>query len=164
MTQIGFWTPVRYGVQSTSLGQKIRECADSYFHLGGRVAVVMPGVVQNNSVGVRLQPEAVSCWRTALKVVSCITLILPALMFMTKVISRYSSSFHVCHQILSDGTEEVGTFVHGVLQKGVRIQGEEIFFLRPKTILLGATPLQQEGIALNFAEVSVNGRKEIIPV
>jgi hypothetical protein len=162
-TKIGFWTPVKYENQPTTLGQKMRQGADSYFKFGGKVAVVIPGVIENGSTGVKLQEEQAVCWQTALKIASYFTVILPVLMCVVKVISRAFYPFHMCQRTLPNGTQESGTFVNGVLQQGVRIQGEQYTFLRPK-LLLGEVKLAQEGIELNFAEVTINGRTEIIPV
>lgn len=164
-TKIGFWTPIKYESQSVSSGEKIAEYADAYFYLGGRVAVVIPGVIENRSFGVRVQDEQSPGWKTALKIASYFTVILPMLMFLFKVVSRAFCSFHIpmSQRTLPDGTQESGTFVNGVLKQGVRTQGGQTIFLGPK-LLLGEVTLENEGIALNFAEVTIDGRTEIVPV
>jgi hypothetical protein len=162
-TKIGFWTPIKYEDQSTSLGQKIREFTDFYFYLEGRVAIVIPGVTENGSIGAKVQEDQSPGWKTALKVASYFTVILPILIFVVKVISRAFYPFHECQRTPPDGTHEARTFVNGVLQQGVRTQGGQTAFLRPK-LLLGEVTLKDEGIELNFAEVTIDGRTEIIPV
>ncbi len=161
--KIGFWTPIKYEGRAT-LGQKIREYSDSYFQFGGRVAVVMPEIVENGSTGTRVQEEKSSaCWVTALKIASYFTLVLPVFVFFAKIISRSCSHFHLYQRTLVDGTQEKGTFVNGKLEQGMRVREGKIVFLRPK-VLLGEVELKNEGIELNFAEVVVDGKKELIPV
>ena len=53
-TSVSFFTPIKYGHQSTSIHQKITEFVDEYFHLRGRVALVIPGKIINGSEGVEL--------------------------------------------------------------------------------------------------------------
>lgn len=161
--EIGFWTPIKYEGPSASWPQKIREYADSYFYLGGRVAVVIPGVTENGSTGVKVQEEPCPLWKTALKVASYFTLFLPVIMLQIKLISRAFYLFHECQRTLPDGTHEAGTFINGVLQKGIRTQGGQTVFLCPK-LLLSEPMLRNGEIELNFAEVTIDGRTQIIPV
>ncbi len=150
--EFGFWTPVKYGDQATSFGQKSLECIDSYFHLKGRVAVVVPGVMEKGSTGVKLQEGNTELWLTVLKVVSYATVIIPTIMLLAKWILRTIYPFHTCARVLPNGTEEIGAFVNGVLQQGVRKENEQTIYVSPK-LLLGEINREQEGIELNFAEI-----------
>ena len=78
--EFGFWTPVK----STSQDYKSLERIDSYFHLKGRVAVVVPGVMEKGGTGVKLQEGNTELWLTVLKVVSYATVIIPTLMLLAK--------------------------------------------------------------------------------
>ncbi len=95
MTEIRFFTPVEYGNHTTSFTEKLIEKADFYFYLGGRkVAEIIPGNMEKNSQAVILKDERVVLWKTALKVASYFTIILPALMFLIKTVLRNRYSFH----------------------------------------------------------------------
>jgi hypothetical protein len=69
-TSVSFFTPIKYGHQSTSIRQKITEFVDEYFHLRGRVALVIPGKIIHGSEGVELQPGQAIGWHSVLKVMS----------------------------------------------------------------------------------------------
>ncbi len=94
MTNIKFFTPIKYGDHATSNIQKLIEHTDFYFYLGGRVAEIIPGNVKKDSQAVVLRNGKSSCWKIALKVMSYFTLILPALMLLAKAILRFRYHFH----------------------------------------------------------------------
>ncbi len=161
-TEIGFWTPVQRGNQAT-IGQKIGEYADFYLYLGGRIAVVDMAAVSGKSTPVWLREGQTNFWSTTCKVISYVTLVLPILAVLVKLVSRWGSSFHALNRFLADGTEESGTFQYGILWEGIRIQKGQTFFVKPK-LLLSKVQLEQEGIELNFTEVTQNGRMEVVPI
>lgn len=98
MSTISFFTPVSYRDQPTFWGQKAVELVDGYFSLGGRVAVVIPGAVQNGSQEVALQDVNAVWWQTALKVVSYFTVVIPVIMLVAKAIMRSQYLFHECQR------------------------------------------------------------------
>jgi len=90
---IGFFTPVKYGNQATSLGQKLTEFVDDYFYLGGRIAQV----TKSNQIGsepVVLKVGKTVWWKTALKVISYTTLIVPMNMLIAKAALRSYYAFY----------------------------------------------------------------------
>lgn len=159
--KIPFWTPVRYDNQPVSIGRKLGEYADAYLYLGGKIATVIPGTASKNGLGVQFQEEKLPCWQTALKVISYATLIIPVLAFIVKAICRNLYPFYESARILPNGTEEKGAFINGTLQQGVRIEKGETYFIRPK-LLLGEVMV--DGVEFNFAEVTLEGKQEIIPL
>jgi hypothetical protein len=72
-TSLSFFTPIKYGHQSTSILQKVMEFVDDYFHLRGRVALVVPGKTIDGSEGVQLQPEQAFGMHSLFKVMSYTT-------------------------------------------------------------------------------------------
>lgn len=69
-TAVSFFTPIQYGNQPISLPQKLMEFVDAYFHLRGRVALVVSGKTIDGSQGVQLQPEQAFGMHSVLKVMS----------------------------------------------------------------------------------------------
>lgn len=96
MAGISFCTPVEYGNQATSLGQKLTEFVDGYFYWGGRIAVVVPGAMRNGSQEVFIRNEEAPLWKTALKVLSYLTVILPIVFLIAKALLRSYYTFHTC--------------------------------------------------------------------
>lgn len=95
MAEIKFFTPVEYGNHATNFFQKLIEQTDFYFYLGGRkIAEIIPGNIKRNSQAVILKDEKAIWWKTALKVASYFTIILPVLIFLTKIILRKKYHFH----------------------------------------------------------------------
>ncbi len=163
VTAINFWTPVQFRDQPATTGQKLTACVDNFLYLKGTVAVVIPDAIEKTSTGVKLQEGKTEFWLTAVKVACYVTVILPAIALLAKVVLRYIYPFHICSRELPNGTVETGTFVNDVLEQGIRVENEQTFYIRPK-LLLGDIEFNAEGIELNFAEVIVDGRTEIIPV
>lgn len=95
MTSIKFFTPVNYGDHCQTLAQFALEKVDAYFYLGGRKAQVIPGHRQGKSEGTVLFDENASFFKTALKVATYFTLVIPALMLVAKVILRWTHPFHL---------------------------------------------------------------------
>jgi hypothetical protein len=130
---ISFFTPIKWSTQETSLRQKMTELADAYFHLRGKVAVVIPGKQRNGSFGARLEEGQVIWWLSALKVVSfmaCFTnfvilskfpalthkrvipfqivaTCIPAVVFIAKVILRATSHFHHDVETKNEGGADI---------------------------------------------------------
>lgn len=97
MADISFFTPVKYENSPVSFEQKLMEKIDSYFYLGGRVAVLIPGSFQNGSQEVILREETTNFYLTALKVISYAVLtIIPVILLITKAVLRSKYRFHVC--------------------------------------------------------------------
>lgn len=166
LISFNFWTPIQYENQhNMTLGQRIAQEADSYFNFGNTVAVVMPRVIKNGSVGVKLlqKEQTDDRCKTALKVASYFTGVLPASMFAIKAISRAFYPFHMHQRTLSNGIQETGIFAGDLLMRGVRIKDGQRTFIDPK-LLMKDLQLEEENIALNFAEVEIDGQKQVIPV
>lgn len=97
MASISFFTPVEYN-QFTSCGQLLTEAVDGYFYLGGRKAVTLPGHLRNGSQEVALQQGTTTWWKTALKVLSYATVVVPLIMLIAKAVLRSHYRFHNCGQ------------------------------------------------------------------
>jgi hypothetical protein len=67
---ISFFTPIKYQHQPITFLQKITEIVDAYFHLRGRVAVVIPGQKTNGSEGTKLEAGQTTWWDSILKITS----------------------------------------------------------------------------------------------
>ncbi|HEY5235738.1 MAG TPA: hypothetical protein VIJ14_06140 [Rhabdochlamydiaceae bacterium] len=96
MASVGFWTPVTYLPFVPSLGRRVLENVDAYFCRDGKKVCVIQGYERGNSEGVLPFNEQPS--RTTLKVISYCTLIIPALVFIAKVVLRYIYTFHLITQ------------------------------------------------------------------
>lgn len=171
---VNFFTPVRFSGEAVTVGQTALTLIDSLFYFGGRVAVVAPEHSEDGYTGTIVHEEEMPWWQTASKVVVCAALVLPVIstmtwtipagLFISKAVLRYGYDFRVSGQTLPDGTKEIGTITDGILFHGTRTKvGEEAIFISPK-LLLGEVELEGEEIELNFAEVWLEGRREVIPV
>lgn len=122
MSGISFYTPVEFGAEAT-FGQKVLELVDGYLNFGSRVAVVIPGSIRNGSYEVAIQWKETSWLKTALKVLSYATIVIPFIMLVAKAALRSTFLFHTC------GRNPI-------------VQPEEHYDLRPKAPLtLVRTPL-----------------------
>ena len=70
LKSISFFTPIKYEHQPITFRQKITEIVDAYFHLRGRVAVVIPGQKTNSSEGTKLEARQTIWWSSILKITS----------------------------------------------------------------------------------------------
>lgn len=96
MSGIRFCTPIDYEGHWATLSQLLTQSVDGYFFLGGEVAVTLPGNVRNGSQEVVLQQRETSWWKTALKVLSYMTVIIPVIMLIAKAVLRSYYRFHSC--------------------------------------------------------------------
>jgi len=130
MAGISFFTPVEYGNQVTSFGERLTEAVDGYFYLGGRVAVIIPGMVRNGSQEVSIQNNDTVWWKTALKVLSYMTVILPVILLIAKAVLRSSFVFHNCqNQIVPEPRPRPPFNPHG-----------EMMVKAPLTLVRSASP------------------------
>jgi len=67
---ISFFTPIKYEHQPITFLQKITETVDAYFHLRGRIAVVIPGQKTNGSEGTKLEAGQTTWWYSIPKITS----------------------------------------------------------------------------------------------
>ncbi len=95
MSGISFYTPVEFGGDA-SVGQKLLELVDGYLDVGVMVAVVIPGRTLNGSYEVIHQLRERSWLKTALKVLSYATIIIPLIMLVAKAALRSTYLFHTC--------------------------------------------------------------------
>lgn len=154
---IHFWMQVQH--TKPSLTQKIAAYAESYLSLSSKVAVVVPGFMEEGSLGVRICEQQTPLWITALKVASYFTGILPTLAIAIKIVSRISSRFHVCEQTLPDGTKEIGAFARGILHSGTRTRNGESIFVNPKFFINKDYPVRFAHLPY-LAEVFIDGKNK----
>jgi uncharacterized protein (TIGR02452 family) len=88
--QVSFWTPIHYAHKPLSLSQKLRATVDGYFYLGGKVAVPL----DQDSQVVILHDGHPSLWKTATKIVSYLTFVLPLIVLYVKVLLRCRHPFY----------------------------------------------------------------------
>ncbi len=92
MNKVGFFTPVKYGkdgeaVKAHGLKGRDVEFFDSYFSLGGKVAIINKAVSKKEGTGFFIKTKE-PWYMIALKVISYATLIVPAFMLIGKAIAR----------------------------------------------------------------------------
>jgi hypothetical protein len=94
---VSFFTAVSFNGQAKSLSEKCLQKVDDYFYLKGKKAQVIAGRVNGGKVDVVLSNSGCSqsCIRTALKVLSYFTIILPLIFLMAKAILRSVHKFEV---------------------------------------------------------------------
>lgn len=98
MNKLGFFTPFNFEGDKSYL-ETVFEASEEYFAFGDYRAFVIPGSAVDGSqeVGVRYCPEgSFKSWllKTALKVASYVTIILPLIMVTLKLLFRTLCSFH----------------------------------------------------------------------
>ncbi len=91
---IGFFTPV-HDRQNFSCKKQYTEAADDYLYLGSSIAVIVPGAIELESQGVKLEKVNTTCWKTSLKVLSYFTVILPLIAFTLKCVDRSLHEYHL---------------------------------------------------------------------
>lgn len=100
MEKLPFFTTVSYPIENKTFGNSCFELFENYFYLGGRSAVVLQGSFdKNGSQAVKLQETNEStCLRvikSAIKVLSYFTIILPLIALIVKGILRATHKFHI---------------------------------------------------------------------
>jgi hypothetical protein len=95
MANLGFFTPIQFANQHKTFSQRLVETVDSYFYLGGRKAYVIPGHAQGRSEGIIFEDDTALFVTTTLKVISYLTLVIPAVMLIAKALLRSSYNFHL---------------------------------------------------------------------
>ena len=98
-----FFTSIHYSdnFQKTN-EQKLLEKVDDYFFLKGKVAEVEPNSIQKEIENVCIVPQAnFSFFKTALKVASYFTIVIPLIVFVAKVILRSRHNYNVIIKIAS---------------------------------------------------------------
>jgi hypothetical protein len=100
---VGFWVPIRYDAHSRTWGQRVKENADFYFYIKSinpDVGTVTrgeyhPEKVPNGFKAITLEKKGIEIpvWKTALKVASYFTIIIPIVMLSVKLLSRWNPSF-----------------------------------------------------------------------
>jgi hypothetical protein len=93
---INFFTPVSFSGDK-SISQSFLENVDGYFSLNGKKAIVVSKLPLSNSYEVRLTSSNQSSFaqmiKTAFKIISYITLIIPIIMLIAKIILRSNFEF-----------------------------------------------------------------------
>jgi hypothetical protein len=80
MAKVSFFTPIDFGNQTKSFGQRLLEKVDDYFYLGGKKAIVLDPI---DAVAF-LIPREQSLLKTCLKVASYFTIFLPIIPLINK--------------------------------------------------------------------------------
>jgi len=141
-TYISFFTPIQYRHHPISWRQRMIESIDAYFHLGGRVAVVVGPPEKDGKEPIQFQNSPVFYWQSVLKVISYVASFFgviaaalfasieatplikalavlscfPVLMLITKITLRATSHFYLPSQPqLSKGNP--GSFREGESKK-----------------------------------------------
>lgn len=105
MEKLSFFTPVSYAdVDKKTWKQGIFEKVDSYFYLGKRRAYVLTPEPVEGKYFVQIREAKTSMLATALKVVSYVTLIIPLLMLVGKLLFR---AFHRFEELKVEGKPNV---------------------------------------------------------
>lgn len=161
MSRINFFTPVEYQQPSTWM-QKLEGAVDSYFYLGGRSVRISP-----NGNEAHLVESKTSTWRTTLKIISYMTLILPTLALTIKFAFRCSHSFHAVKKIYPNGTVIEGEFSNGKLIRGIFNWRKARYIIAPHGFCndfpnFGNAPYN--GPTVNFVEFMHLGLPQFIPV
>jgi hypothetical protein len=96
INSVSFFTPICFDHLSKSWSESLLEAADSYFTLSDERACVMEGLdVDGSKATILDQVEAPTMFSTALKVASYITLVIPLVVLLAKLVLRLTHSFHL---------------------------------------------------------------------
>lgn len=96
MSEISFFTPIHYGSQAKTAGEKAIENIDNYFHISGKKAVVIQGRTEDGKEKVLLSEtkfSALTLLKTISAVLSYFTIIIPFIMLISKAVLRSSHSY-----------------------------------------------------------------------
>jgi|GEM_PF-2256524 len=95
MDNVSFWTPVCFDKSDRSNRESFVETVDSYFYLGGRKAKVISKQSGQTNQEAHLIDGSSSRWKSAAKIASYFTIILPVIMLAIKYLLRSNSNFYV---------------------------------------------------------------------
>jgi len=97
MSKVGFLTAVSFGNQPQSVSQSLLETVDSYFHLWGKKACVIPGHAERASEGAILTEDPSSFIMTAVKIASYFIIGINGIgiVLAAKIVLRYTHDFHL---------------------------------------------------------------------
>jgi hypothetical protein len=93
--QLSFLTPVTYGNAAKTSKQSALELVDDYFYLGGRKAQVLQGVTKDGVEIAMLTDVPTSMVRTAIKVLTYLTIVLPAVLLFVKALLRMTHNIEL---------------------------------------------------------------------
>lgn len=98
MFSVGFFTPVRFQDPKT-FNQRVQEGVDDYFYLGGKSAYIIPGNIIDSAQEVVIrnkdQNKIKQVILGVIKIISYMTVIIPLIMLVAKVVCRSSRQFHI---------------------------------------------------------------------
>lgn len=95
MSDIGFFTAVKYVNQGQTCRQSLLTGVDDYFHLCGRKAQVLQGATRDGKEVVVLTNVRASRLAQVAKIITYFTIFIPLLMLLSKVILRLTHTFRV---------------------------------------------------------------------
>jgi hypothetical protein len=116
---INFCTAISYNnTKDLTIVQSTIQWVDSYFDYGSKKACVITGHIKNGMEGVTLSKnqEEASLFLTALKVISYFTIIIPALVFIAKIILRNIYQFYIIEPPSIDSVLPVTTIEEKIKQ------------------------------------------------
>lgn len=94
MENIDLFTSVAFGAYPKTCLQLALETVDNYFYLGGKRAYVIPEHSQEGKEGVVLIEDSAPFLMTALKVTSYVSILLPAILLIAKIVLRSVYTFY----------------------------------------------------------------------
>lgn len=93
LEKVGFFTPISYGLKKKSTCESLSGLADNLLDFGGKRAVVLQGRVVKGNQLVEIQPKEKNS--RLLKIVGCITGILPLIALLVKAVYRSTHHFEI---------------------------------------------------------------------
>lgn len=97
MSNVNFFTPISFGNQNKNTYQSLLESVDSYFFLAGKKACVID--IKDPQKRTVLLKKSPSLLATCLKVTTYLTLIIPLLLILTKLLLRSTSTYTLDHDL-----------------------------------------------------------------
>ncbi len=92
---LDFFTPIDYLNHGKGFSSSLQMMADNYFFYGNSAHRAYLIEVENDTFYVQLLPCEANCWKTAIKMASLATLVIPLIMLIIKVIGRLGKEFKI---------------------------------------------------------------------
>lgn len=127
MKKLGFFNAVTFNDQHKSGDSHLVEIVDSYFYLGGKKAYVVAGHTQQGREGVIMTKDSPPFLITVLKVISYLTLSLPVVLLIAKVLLRSIHTFHIVdvQQKLEEGINIPQAAIQKIQELMIKIQARQ---------------------------------------
>ena len=107
LSKVSFFTPVIFYDKTSSTSDNLLEIADDYFFWGGKKAYVLPAAKGTNTEETVLCKSSPSFLNKAIKIFLLFTVIVPAIMLISKLVlrSQYTFSIIKAKQKLEEGID-----------------------------------------------------------